>query len=93
MIRGKFEEVRVLAFLDDGSDVSLIDHALAVKIDACRDRVSMSLAGVNQSNLNVRVQRTAAFDIRGFKENKFYSVKKCVHCFGSCFTGTLIIEV
>lgn len=75
VIRGKFEEVRVLAFLDDGSDVSLIDHALAVKIGACRDRVSMSLTGVNQSNLNVRIQRLAAFDIRGFKESKFYSVK------------------
>lgn len=73
IIKRGSSEVRVLAFLDDGSEVTLIDFETANKMGACKNRVSVNLLGLNQTELGW-VRGNAEFSIRGIAEDRFYPI-------------------
>lgn len=73
VIKGRVSEVCALALLDDGSDVTLIDHEIANKIGACKDQATVNLVGLNQAELGL-VLNNAKFSLRGGLEKKFYPI-------------------
>lgn len=73
IIKGGSFEIKVLALLDDGSDVTLIDHEVARRIGAVEGRSSINLVGLNQTELGQSCCN-AKFSIRGVLGGEFHSI-------------------
>ena len=75
ILKSHTNSVKVLAFLDDSSDVSLVDSKIIQTLGLKCSRTSMSFNGLNDTRLEVNVLGKTNFLISGVADLEFCELK------------------
>ena len=74
IIKGVLGNIRVLAFFDEGSTVSLLDAEVAKQLGINGKRDTLYLDGLNDTPLGVSIQRSVGFSVKACNGDAYYKV-------------------